>query len=172
MRYITMRATFVALISGALLLAGCGGAGPRTAPAAGSAASTPALAVTGMPAVAASATPSSIAAHATGEVPPPTVTPMSDSTAETQQPFRMVVREVFVIKGRGTVVVGRVERGTIHVLDRVRITGASEIETVVTAITIDQQARDEAKAGDTIGLLLRGVEADKVKPGDIVETVR
>jgi translation elongation factor EF-Tu-like GTPase len=102
-----------------------------------------------------------------GGAAPPTTVPGAEES------FRMVIKEVFVIKGRGTMVTGRVEQGTIHVLDRVRITGVSEaIETVVTALTVDQKTRDEAKAGDSVGLLLRGVEQDRVKPGDSVEIVR
>jgi translation elongation factor EF-Tu-like GTPase len=109
-------------------------------------------------------------------IPPGALVEQPDQGAATapaaEQRFRMVIQEVDVIRGRGTVVSGHVERGTIHVMDHVRITGESEtIETVVISIIVDRQSRDEATAGDAVRLLLRGVESDRVIPGSIVEAV-
>src|SRR5690348_6184187 len=76
------------------------------------------------------------------------------------QPFLMPVEDVFSIKGRGTVVTGRIERGVVKVGDEVAIVGlaASERRVVVTGVEMFQKTLDQGQAGDNVGCLLRGVE--------------
>jgi len=89
---------------------------------------------------------------------------------EVDKPFLMPVEDVFSIKGRGTVGTGRVERGTIHVGDEVEIVGLSrEIrKTVVTGVEMFNKTLDEGRAGDNIGVLLRGVEKKELERGQVV----
>ncbi|MET9903245.1 elongation factor Tu [Streptomyces sp. NPDC006446] len=82
-------------------------------------------------------------------------------------PFLMPVENVLTITGRGTVVTGAVERGTIHVGDRVEVLGA-EVDTVVTGLETFGKPMEEAQAGDNVALLLRGVPRDAVRRGHIV----
>ncbi|MER5378679.1 elongation factor Tu [Streptomyces sp. NBC_00647] len=82
-------------------------------------------------------------------------------------PFLMPVENVLTITGRGTVVTGAVERGTIHVGDRVEVLGA-EVDTVVTGLETFGRPMEEAQAGDNVALLLRGVPRDAVRRGHIV----
>jgi elongation factor Tu len=82
-------------------------------------------------------------------------------------PFLLSVENVLTITGRGTVVTGAVERGTIHVGDRVEVLGA-EVETVVTGLETFGKPMSEAQAGDNVALLLRGVGRDAVRRGHVV----
>ena len=82
-------------------------------------------------------------------------------------PFLLPVENVLTITGRGTVVTGAVERGTVRVGDRVEIFGADS-ETVVTGLETFGKPMDEAQAGDNVALLLRGVPRDAVRRGDVV----
>jgi elongation factor Tu len=82
-------------------------------------------------------------------------------------PFLLPVENVLTITGRGTVVTGAVERGTIRVGDRVEVLGA-EVDTVVTGLETFGKPMDEAQAGDNVALLLRGVPRDAVRRGHIV----
>ncbi|MGX5181695.1 elongation factor Tu [Streptomyces avermitilis] len=82
-------------------------------------------------------------------------------------PFLLPVENVLTITGRGTVVTGAVERGTIRVGDRVDVLGAS-VETVVTGLETFGKPMEEAQAGDNVALLLRGVPRDAVRRGHIV----
>ncbi|MER5474598.1 elongation factor Tu [Streptomyces sp. NPDC002935] len=82
-------------------------------------------------------------------------------------PFLMPVENVLTITGRGTVVTGAVERGTIHVGDRVEVLGA-DVDTVVTGLETFGKPMEEAQAGDNVALLLRGVPRDAVRRGHIV----
>ncbi|UUU35398.1 elongation factor Tu [Streptomyces sp. CA-210063] len=82
-------------------------------------------------------------------------------------PFLLSVENVLTITGRGTVVTGAVERGTIHVGDRVEVLGA-EVETVVTGLETFGKPMSEAQAGDNVALLLRGVPRDSVRRGHVV----
>ncbi|MFE7766807.1 elongation factor Tu [Streptomyces sp. NPDC057438] len=82
-------------------------------------------------------------------------------------PFLLSVENVLTITGRGTVVTGAVERGTIHVGDRVEVLGA-EVETVVTGLETFGKPMTEAQAGDNVALLLRGVGRDAVRRGHVV----
>ncbi|MER7175580.1 elongation factor Tu, partial [Streptomyces mesophilus] len=77
-------------------------------------------------------------------------------------PFLLPVENVLTITGRGTVVTGAVERGTVHVGDRVQVLGA-EVESVVTGLETFGKPMDEAQAGDNVALLLRGVPRDAVR---------
>ncbi|MFD3927534.1 MULTISPECIES: elongation factor Tu [unclassified Streptomyces] len=82
-------------------------------------------------------------------------------------PFLLPVENVLTITGRGTVVTGAVERGTIRVGDRVEVLGAT-VDTVVTGLETFGKPMDEAQAGDNVALLLRGVPRDAVRRGHIV----
>jgi elongation factor Tu len=76
---------------------------------------------------------------------------------ETDKPFLMPVEDVFAISGRGTVVTGRVERGTLKKMQEVEIIGLRDTrKTTVTDIEMFRKLLDEAFAGDNVGLLLRG----------------
>jgi len=89
---------------------------------------------------------------------------------ELDKPFLMSIEDVFSITGRGTVVTGRVERGTLKLGDTVEIVGLShEIKkTVVTGIEMFRKILDEAQAGDNIGVLLRGIEKKEVERGQVL----
>ncbi|MCX4565631.1 elongation factor Tu [Streptomyces viridodiastaticus] len=82
-------------------------------------------------------------------------------------PFLLPVENVLTITGRGTVVTGAVERGTVRVGDRVRVLGA-DTETVVTGLETFGKPMEEAQAGDNVALLLRGVPRDAVRRGHVV----
>jgi len=85
----------------------------------------------------------------------------------TDAPFLLPVENVLTITGRGTVVTGAVERGTVRLGDRVAVLGP-EIETVVTGLETFGRPMDSAQAGDNVALLLRGVERDRVRRGHVV----
>jgi len=89
---------------------------------------------------------------------------------ETDKPFMMPVEDVFSIKGRGTVVTGRVDRGKVHTGDPVEIVGLREksMTSVVTGVEMFHKTLDEGMAGDNCGLLLRGIERDDVERGMVV----
>ncbi|MGE5123410.1 MAG: elongation factor Tu [Acidobacteriaceae bacterium] len=85
------------------------------------------------------------------------------------KPFMMPIEDVFSIKGRGTVVTGRVDRGKIKVGDPVEIVGLKETRTsVVTGVEMFHKLLDEGIAGDNLGLLLRGIERTDVERGQVV----
>lgn len=85
------------------------------------------------------------------------------------QPFLLPIEDVFSIKGRGTVVTGRVERGKVKVGDTVSIVGlGKDKESTVTGVEMFQKSLTEGLAGDNVGLLLRGVEKDDVIRGQVV----
>ena len=85
------------------------------------------------------------------------------------KPFLMPVEDVFSIKGRGTVVTGRVERGVIQTQKEVEIVGIRETrKTVVTGVEMFHKLLDEAEPGDAIGVLLRGIERDDVERGQVL----
>jgi elongation factor Tu len=89
---------------------------------------------------------------------------------ETDKPFMMPVEDVFSIKGRGTVVTGRVERGIIKPGDPIEIVGLRDEtrQTVVTSMEMFHKVLDDAEAGDNAGLLLRGIERDEVERGMVL----
>jgi elongation factor Tu len=88
---------------------------------------------------------------------------------ELDKPFLMPVEDVFSIKGRGTVVTGRIERGIVKVNDTVEIVGIKATQsTVVTGVEMFRKQLDEGQAGDNVGLLLRGIDKEKVERGQVL----
>ncbi|PJF27491.1 MAG: elongation factor Tu [Phototrophicales bacterium] len=89
---------------------------------------------------------------------------------EKDKPFLMPVEDVFTIKGRGTVVTGRVERGTLKKGEEVSIIGLRDeiMKTTVTGIEMFHKELDQAEAGDNAGILLRGIERDQVQRGMVL----
>jgi elongation factor Tu len=88
---------------------------------------------------------------------------------EVDKPFMMPVEDVFSIKGRGTVVTGRVERGKLKVGDPVEIVGLRETrQTTCTGLEMFHKQLDEAEAGDNCGALLRGIERDDIERGMVL----
>ncbi len=88
---------------------------------------------------------------------------------DVDKPFLMPVEDVFSISGRGTVVTGRVERGIVKVQEEVEIVGMRPtIKTVVTGVEMFRKILDEGRAGDNIGVLLRGTKRDDVERGQVV----
>ncbi|MFJ1549323.1 elongation factor Tu [Streptomyces sp. NPDC088246] len=85
----------------------------------------------------------------------------------TDAPFLLSVENILTITGRGTVVTGAVERGTVRVGDRVSVLGP-DIETVVIGLETFGKPMESAEAGDNVALLLRGVERDRVRRGHVV----
>jgi elongation factor Tu len=87
-----------------------------------------------------------------------------------ERPFLMPVEDVFSIKGRGTVVTGRVERGTLKPMSDVEIVGLKDEtrKTVVTSMEMFHKILDVVMAGDNAGLLLRGVNRDEVERGQVI----
>src|SRR3954454_2252424 len=85
------------------------------------------------------------------------------------QPFLMPIEDVFGIKGRGTVVTGRIERGRVKTGEEIEIVGFGERrKVVVTGVEMFQKTLDEGEAGDNVGCLLRGVERDDVERGQVL----
>ena len=85
------------------------------------------------------------------------------------QPFLMPIEDVFGIKGRGTVVTGRVERGIVKTGEEIEIIGLGEQKTtIVTGVEMFQKTLDEGQAGDNIGALLRGIEREDVERGQVL----
>ncbi len=85
------------------------------------------------------------------------------------KPFIMPVEDVFSIKGRGTVVTGRVERGVVKVNEEIEIVGIRPTKkTVVTGVEMFRKELEQGQAGDNIGVLLRGVEKDDVERGQVL----
>jgi elongation factor Tu len=90
---------------------------------------------------------------------------------DVDKPFLMPVEDVFSITGRGTVGTGRVESGKIKVSEKVEIVGIRETEeTVVTGVEMFRKILDEAQAGDNVGLLLRGVDKERLERGMVLAT--
>jgi len=85
------------------------------------------------------------------------------------KPFLMPIEDVFTISGRGTVVTGRVERGIVKVGEEIEIVGLGETrKTVATGVEMFRKLLDEGRAGDNIGVLLRGVGKDEVERGQVL----
>jgi elongation factor Tu len=89
---------------------------------------------------------------------------------DTDKPFMMSVEDVFSIKGRGTVVTGRVDRGRVKVGEPVEIVGLREkpMDSVVTGVEMFHKSLDEGQAGDNCGLLLRGIDREDVQRGMVI----
>ena len=87
----------------------------------------------------------------------------------TDKPFLLAIEDVLTISGRGTVVTGRVERGTLKVNDEVEIVGLKDTQkTVVTGIEMFRKSLDQAEAGDNAGILLRGIKKEDVERGQVL----
>jgi len=85
------------------------------------------------------------------------------------QPFLMPIEDVFNIEGRGTVATGRVERGILKKMEEVEIVGIRDTQkTTVTDIEMFRKLLDEARAGDNVGILLRGVKKDDIERGQVI----
>ncbi len=88
---------------------------------------------------------------------------------EIDKPFLMPIEDVFSIKGRGTVVTGRVERGVIHPMEEVEIVGVKPTHTTtVTGVEMFRKLLDEGQAGDNVGCLLRGINREEVDRGQVL----
>jgi len=85
------------------------------------------------------------------------------------KPFLMPVEDVFSISGRGTVVTGRIERGIVKVSEEIEIVGIRDtVKTVCTGVEMFRKLLDEGRAGDNVGLLLRGTKRDEVERGQVI----
>ena len=85
------------------------------------------------------------------------------------QPFLMPIEDVFTIQGRGTVVTGRVDRGVIKVGEEVEIVGIRDVQrTVCTGVEMFRKLLDEGRAGENIGVLLRGIKREDVERGQVL----
>ena len=85
------------------------------------------------------------------------------------KPFLMPVEDVFGIKGRGTVVTGRIEQGVVNTGDEVEIVGIKDTTTtVVTGVEMFHKTLDEGEAGDAVGLLVRGIDREDVERGQVL----
>jgi elongation factor Tu len=92
-----------------------------------------------------------------------------DPVRETDKPFLMAIEDVFSIEGRGTVVTGRIERGTIKINEEVELVGLGETrKTVVTGIEMFNKQLENGQAGDNAGLLLRGIKKEEVERGMVL----
>ncbi|MCH2139420.1 MAG: elongation factor Tu [Phycisphaerales bacterium] len=89
---------------------------------------------------------------------------------EVDKPFLMAIEDVFSIKGRGTVVTGRIETGAVHVGDPIEIVGLTEepTKTTCTGVEMFNKILEDAQAGDNVGALLRGIEKDDVERGQVL----
>jgi elongation factor Tu len=88
---------------------------------------------------------------------------------EIDKPFLMSIEDVFSIKGRGTVVTGRIDRGVVHPMEEVEIVGlAPTRRTVVTGVEMFRKLLDEGQAGDNVGCLLRGIGREDVERGQVL----
>lgn len=100
-------------------------------------------------------------------VDPSNVQPVQTVPVRNGGSFELIVEDVFSITGRGTVVTGKVSKGTIRVGDEV-IISPSGIKTVVTGVEQFRKMLDVAQEGDNVGLLLRGISRDQIQRGNIL----
>jgi elongation factor Tu len=85
------------------------------------------------------------------------------------QPFLLPIEDVFSISGRGTVVTGRIERGSVNVGDEIEIVGIKDTQkTTCTGVEMFRKLLDRGEAGDNVGVLLRGIDREKVERGQIL----
>jgi elongation factor Tu len=88
---------------------------------------------------------------------------------ELDKPFAMAIEDVFSIEGRGTVATGRIERGVVHPNDEVELIGIRPTQkTVVVSVEMFQKSLDEGRAGDNVGILLRGLKKEDVERGQVL----
>ena len=91
---------------------------------------------------------------------------------DTDKPFLLPIEDVFSISGRGTVVTGRVERGVVKVGEEIEIVGIKDThKTVCTGVEMFRKLLDEGRAGDNVGVLLRGIKRDEVERGQVLAHV-
>jgi elongation factor Tu len=96
-------------------------------------------------------------------------TAIPEPVREIDKPFLMPVEDVFSIKGRGTVATGRIERGIVKVSEEIEIIGFAETKkSVVTGVEMFRKLLDEGRAGDNVGVLLRGIAKDEVFRGQVL----
>jgi len=94
---------------------------------------------------------------------------IAEPERDTDKPFLMPIEDVFSITGRGTVVTGRVEQGAVHTGDTIEIVGLKDTQTTTcTGVEMFRKLLDQGQAGDNIGALLRGVEKEDVKRGQVL----
>jgi len=92
-----------------------------------------------------------------------------EPTRDTDKPFLMPIEDVFSITGRGTVVTGRVERGTLNKMSEIEIVGIKDTrKTIATDLEMFRKLLDEIRAGDNVGVLLRGIDKDDVERGQVL----
>jgi elongation factor Tu len=92
-----------------------------------------------------------------------------EPTRDVEKPFLMPIEDVFSISGRGTVVTGRVERGIVHVSDEIEIIGIKDTEkTTCTGVEMFRKLLDEGRAGENVGVLLRGTKREDVERGQVL----
>ncbi|HBB02743.1 MAG: elongation factor Tu, elongation factor Tu [Candidatus Peregrinibacteria bacterium GW2011_GWF2_38_29] len=92
-----------------------------------------------------------------------------DPTRTLDKPFLMPVEDIFSIKGRGTVATGRIEQGIVKINEEVEIIGIKATKkVVVTGVEMFRKLLDEGRAGDNVGLLLRGVEREEIERGQVI----
>jgi elongation factor Tu len=92
-----------------------------------------------------------------------------EPTRDTDKPFLMPIEDVFSITGRGTVVTGRVERGTLNKMSEIEIVGIKDTrKTTATDLEMFRKLLDEVRAGDNVGVLLRGIDKDEVERGQVL----
>jgi len=96
-------------------------------------------------------------------------TAIPEPKRETDKPFLMAVEDVFSITGRGTVATGRIERGIVKVGDPLEIVGLKDTQqTVATGIEMFRKLLDQGQAGDNVGILLRGIDKEKIERGQVL----
>lgn len=92
-----------------------------------------------------------------------------EPTRDTDKPFLMPVEDIFTIQGRGTVATGRIERGIVRVNEPVEIVGIRDTQnSVCTGVEMFKKLLDEGRAGDNVGLLLRGVDRKAIERGQVI----
>jgi translation elongation factor EF-Tu-like GTPase len=111
------------------------------------------------------------AASPTGAAAPAVAPPAAPGTATGDGSFRMPVQDVFSITGRGTVVTGRIESGTVRVGLQVNVVrdGAVAFTTTVTGVEMFRKVLDTATVGDNVGLLLKDLGKEQLHAGDLVQ---
>jgi elongation factor Tu len=92
-----------------------------------------------------------------------------EPTRDVEKPFLMPIEDVFSITGRGTVVTGRVERGTLNKMSEIEIVGITDTrKTIATDLEMFRKLLDEIRAGDNVGVLLRGIDKENVERGQVL----
>ncbi|MBP9699994.1 elongation factor Tu [Candidatus Woesebacteria bacterium] len=92
-----------------------------------------------------------------------------DPVRELDKPFLMPVEDVFSIKGRGTVVTGRIERGQVKINEEIEVVGIKDVrKSIVTGVEMFRKQLDQGQAGDNVGVLLRGIEKDDIERGMVL----